>query len=86
MFNCLKKFFKPKLDTVPQKVEKNRTDLTIRFRVNDNYRNSYIVVKSNGVEIKRIKKAVLAPGEMESVKIMGPVEADLKVEIENGNN
>ena len=21
MFNCLKKFFKPKLDTVPQKVE-----------------------------------------------------------------
>ncbi len=72
--------------TVPQKIEKNRTDLTIRFRVNDNYRNSYIVVKSNGVEIKRIKKAVLAPGEMESVKIMGPVEADLKVEIENGNN
>ncbi len=55
--------------TVPQKLDpENMADsVTIRFRVADVYRDRYICVYCNGERIRRIKKRVLAPGEMEQV-------------------
>ncbi len=55
--------------TVPQKLDPdNMADtVTVRFRVADVYRDRYICVYCNGERIRRIKKRVLAPGEMEQV-------------------
>ncbi|MBQ6431417.1 MAG: FAD-dependent oxidoreductase [Oscillospiraceae bacterium] len=55
--------------TVPQKLDpEHMADaVTVRFRVADVYRDRYICVYCNGERIRRIKKRVLAPGEMEQV-------------------
>lgn len=55
--------------TVPQKIDpKNMSDLlTVRFRVDGVYTNRYISVYFGNKLIKKTKKKVLAPGEMEKV-------------------
>lgn len=55
--------------TVPQKLDPEHMadTVTVRFRVADVYRDRYICVYCNGERIRRIKKRVLAPGEMEQV-------------------
>lgn len=55
--------------TVPQKLDPEHMadTVTVRFRVADVYRDRYVCVYCNGERIRRIKKRVLAPGEMEQV-------------------
>lgn len=55
--------------TVPQKLDPDHMadSVTVRFRVADVYRDRYVCVYCNGERIRRIKKRVLAPGEMEQV-------------------
>ena len=40
---------------------------TIRFRVGDVYKNCYIIVSAKGQELMKLKKQIVAPGEMEQV-------------------
>lgn len=55
--------------TVPQKLDPAHMadTVTVRFRVADVYRDRFVCVYCNGERIRRIKKRVLAPGEMEQV-------------------
>lgn len=55
--------------TVPQTLDiENMNDkVTVRFRVADVYKDRYITVYYDGVQISKRKKKVLAPGEMEQV-------------------
>ena len=55
--------------TVPQKLDPEHMadTVTVRFRVADVYRDRFVCVYCNGERIRRIKKRVLAPGEMEQV-------------------
>lgn len=55
--------------TVPQTLDiENMNDkVTVRFRVADVYKDRYISVYYDGVQISKRKKKVLAPGEMEQV-------------------
>lgn len=57
--------------TVPQLINPELMEATqiIRFRVEQLYRNKAICVLVNGREILRKRKKVLAPGEMEEVRI-----------------
>ncbi|MBO5999837.1 MAG: pyridine nucleotide-disulfide oxidoreductase, partial [Lachnospiraceae bacterium] len=41
--------------------------LTVRFRVDNNYRDRYVSVYFGDERVMHIKKRVLAPGEMEQV-------------------
>jgi len=56
---------------VPQHINIENIDKSIEFflRVNKEYKNVIIVVKSNKTVIKTIKKKHLAPAEMEKIKI-----------------
>lgn len=55
--------------TVPSTICLDRMDelQTIRFRVGDVYKNCHIVVLADGQELMKIKKNIVAPGEMEQV-------------------
>ncbi len=55
--------------TVPQTIDVNNMQdkITVRFRVADVYKDRYISVYYDGVQISKRKKKVLAPGEMEQV-------------------
>ncbi len=55
--------------TVPSSMSIQRMDelQTIRFRVGDVYKNCYIQVSLDGSEFMKIKKQIVAPGEMEQV-------------------
>lgn len=57
--------------TVPKKINIRRMEeeLTIRFRVGAVYKNCYVSVYLNDERIQHKKKQVLAPGEMEEVKL-----------------
>lgn len=46
-----------------------RSELTLMMRVRQVFHKAELVVKANGAEIRRIKKAHLAPGEMEHVTL-----------------
>ncbi|MBR0157059.1 MAG: FAD-dependent oxidoreductase [Clostridia bacterium] len=58
--------------TVPQRL--NIADMaekvTVRFRVADVYRNKNLVVYYDGSEVRRVKKRIVAPGEMEELVLM----------------
>ena len=58
--------------TVPQTLDINNMQekVTVRFRVADVYKDRYISVYYDGVQISKKKKKVLAPGEMEQVILM----------------
>lgn len=55
--------------TVPQTLEKvpDKGDLKVRFRVQAVYQNRAIAVTFDGEEIKRKKRMIMAPGEMEEI-------------------
>lgn len=57
--------------TVPVKMDVARMEAEqiIRFRVDNIYRNAYIAVYFNDKCVKKIKRPMLAPGEMEQVKL-----------------
>ena len=57
--------------TVPQHVciSGDMKDITVRFRVADVYRDRYVCVYLDGERIMRRKKRIMAPGEMEQVKL-----------------
>ncbi len=58
--------------TVPQRISKDTAGkVTVRFRVNGVYRDKYVAVRSSGAELKRLKRRVMAPGEMEEVALTG---------------
>ncbi len=55
--------------TVPQSLDINNMQdkVTVRFRVADVYKDRYISVYYDGVQVSKRKKKVLAPGEMEQI-------------------
>ena len=57
--------------TVPQKLcTENAQDMTlVRFRVDNVYHNVQLEIRMNGQVVRTIKKRMVAPGEMEEVKI-----------------
>jgi thioredoxin reductase len=57
--------------TVPKKIRTNRMEdeLIVRFRVGGVYKNSYIAVYLNDKQIIHKKKQIMAPGEMEEIKL-----------------
>ena len=72
--------------TVPQLIRCDRTSpVTIRFRVSSVFHNASIVVLSDGKEIQRKRKRIMAPGEMESLKLDGislSSELEIRIEVE----
>ena len=68
--------------TVPQKLDAEHMadTVTVRFRVADVYRDRCVCVYCNGERIRRIKKRVLAPGEMEQVVLK---KSELKQPLES---
>lgn len=58
--------------TVPCTVDKDRMaeKQTVRFRVGNVYRDSYLCVYYNDKCISRVKKKVMAPGEMEQITLV----------------
>ena len=59
--------------TVPQRIraDTDAEKITVRFRVNGVYRDKYVAVRSGGAEIKRLKRRIMAPGEMEELTLTG---------------
>lgn len=57
--------------TVPKNIHINRMEetLTVRFRVGSVYKNYYISAYLNDLRIVHRKRPVLAPGEMEEIKL-----------------
>ena len=57
--------------TVPQYIDPAQTDkpVTVRFRVSEPRQNCRIVVRMNGKEVLTAKRLVVAPGEMEQVRL-----------------
>ncbi len=57
--------------TVPKNIHVNRMEeeLTVRFRVGAVYRNCYIAAYLNDERIIHKKKQIIAPGEMEEIKL-----------------
>ena len=58
--------------SVPSKVnERIEDDLTLRFRVSEVMRDRVVKVEINGKEAYRGRRRIMAPGEMETVRIKG---------------
>ena len=57
--------------TVPSLINSSKVDksITIRFRVGEVFKESYISLYFDETRIMHIKKQILAPGEMEELKI-----------------
>ena len=57
--------------TVPASVDPRRMEeeLTVRFRVDNVYRNAAVTVSVGGESLRRRKKLILTPGEMEEVRL-----------------
>lgn len=57
--------------TVPSRIcpQRMEEDLVLRFRVGKNLRNAYVCVYVDEKQILRRKRPVMAPGEMEQVKL-----------------
>ena len=53
-----------------------RDAVTVRFRVADVYKDRFIAVYYDGVQVMKRKKKVLAPGEMEQVVLKKDSFAD----------
>lgn len=64
--------------TVPQSLDPDhmRDTVTVRFRVADIYRDRAIVVCYDGVEVMRRRKKIMAPGEMEQIRLKKSSFAD----------
>lgn len=57
--------------TVPAKVDPCRmeAELTVRFRVDNVYKNAAVVISTDGKTLRRRKKLILTPGEMEEIRL-----------------
>ena len=55
----------------------------LRFRVTDIFKGAAIVISSKGSVLKKIKRQVMSPGEMESVKLNFKADEDILVEVVN---
>ena len=57
--------------TVPAQVDPLRMEeeLTVRFRVDNEYRGAAVVVSAGEEILQRRKKLILAPGEMEEIRL-----------------
>ena len=69
--------------TVPQYIQKGCEDVMLRFRATDILKGASIVISSKGNVIKKIKRQVMSPGEMESVKLNFKADEDILVEVVN---
>lgn len=69
--------------TVPQYIQKGCEDVMLRFRVTDIFKGASIVISSKGNVIKKIKRQVMSPGEMESVKLNFKADEVILVEVVN---
>jgi pyruvate/2-oxoglutarate dehydrogenase complex dihydrolipoamide dehydrogenase (E3) component len=57
---------------VPQRIRKGSTEpISLYFRMGDVKRNAEIVVTRGDTVIKRVKKTIVTPGEMEKIDIAG---------------
>lgn len=70
---------------IPNVVNTNAKDLTLKFRVRKPMENVSIVIKTEDSIIKKIKKFVLIPSEMESIniKLNEELKSDIFVEVIN---
>ena len=68
---------------IPNVVNTNAKDLTLKFRVRKPMENVSIVIKTEDFIIKKIKKFVLIPSEMESIniKLNEKLKSDIFVEV-----
>ena len=68
---------------IPNVVNTNAKDLTLKFRVRKPMENVSIVIKTENSIIKKIKKFVLIPSEMESIniKLNEELKSDIFVEV-----
>ena len=66
--------------TVPSTIDIDRMDdlLTVRFRVGDVYKDSYVSVYFDNERVMHNKKRILAPGEMEQVILQKKKLAEIK--------
>ncbi len=63
---------------LPQKIDKNdKGDVRLFFRVRGEYKNCAVVAKDGEKEIVRLKKRVVAPGEMEKLVLPAAKVAEL---------
>ena len=68
--------------TVPQVITQDEGKVTLRFRVGNVYKDATLVATSSGKVLKKVKKRVLAPGEMEKLELnMADIADDLTVEV-----
>jgi LEA14-like dessication related protein len=51
------------------RVENIEESLELYMRVDNVYKDVKMIVKADGIEIKKVKKNHLTPGEMESIKL-----------------
>lgn len=70
---------------IPNVVNTNAKDLTLKFRVRKPMENVSILIKTENSIIKKIKKFVLIPSEMESIniKLNEELKSDIFVEVIN---
>ncbi|MBR3629254.1 MAG: FAD-dependent oxidoreductase [Oscillospiraceae bacterium] len=74
--------------TVPQFLDPAQMDgkVTVRMRVGDVCRDKALVVYYNGTEVKRLKKRIMAPGEMEEVTLLkeslAPDTSEITIRVE----
>ncbi|MDD7045110.1 MAG: FAD-dependent oxidoreductase [Anaerococcus sp.] len=74
--------------TIPQYLHYDTTpeNLTIRFRVNGVYEKKTIALYVDGREIKKRKKKILAPGEMEKIDLnkedLNPEISEIEIKLE----
>ena len=66
--------------SIPSYIDIEHMDdsLLVRFRVANVYKNKYVTITKNGEVIRRTKKKVLAPGEMEQVILLKKDIGDAK--------
>ncbi|MBP3913149.1 MAG: FAD-dependent oxidoreductase [Lachnospiraceae bacterium] len=66
--------------TVPSTIDIDRMDdlLTVRFRVGDVYKDSYVSVYFDDERVMHNKKRILAPGEMEQIILQKKKLAEIK--------
>ncbi len=74
--------------TVPSyiDIENMEKSVLVRFRVGNVYKNKYLTVTKNGEVIKKTKKKVMAPGEMEQIILLKDEIKDarsLKISLED---
>ena len=68
---------------IPNVISESTTEFTLKFRVRKPMDNVSIVVRTENEILKKIKKFVVIPSEMESINIRvnGGVKSDIFVEV-----